>query len=107
MRDCRCEVALVELNLPDAQGLATLAALHEASPGLPIVVLTTIGDEDVAITAIQQGAEDYLVKEAVHFALISRSIRYAIERKRIELELKAAKETALAASAAKSEFWPT
>ena len=98
------EVALVELNLPDSQGLATLIRLHEQCPALPIVILTTIADEDLAITAIQQGAEDYLIKEAVHFALISRSIRYAVERKRIEVELQAATETALAASAAKSEF---
>ena len=99
-----CDVALVELNLPDAQGLGTLARLIEARPTLPIVILTTIEDEDLAITAIQQGAQDYLIKESVHYALVSRSIRYAIERKQIEVELKVAKETALAASAAKSEF---
>ena len=99
-----CDVALVELNLPDAQGLATLNRLLEARPTLPIVVLTTIADEDLAITAIQQGAQDYLIKESVHYALVSRSIRYAIERKHIEVELKTAKETALAASNAKSEF---
>jgi signal transduction histidine kinase len=99
-----CDVALVELKLADSQGLATLTKLREANPAMPIVILTTIADEDVAITAIQQGAQDYLIKEAVHYALISRSIRYAIERKRIEVELQAAKATALAASAAKSEF---
>ncbi|HMC10596.1 MAG TPA: histidine kinase dimerization/phospho-acceptor domain-containing protein, partial [Pirellulaceae bacterium] len=99
-----CEVALVELNLPDAQGLATLVRLLEARPAMPIVVLTTIADEDLAITAIQHGAQDYLIKESVHYALVSRSIRYAIERKRIEGELQAARTTALAASAAKSEF---
>ena len=99
-----CDVALVELKLSDSQGLATLTCLREANPALPIVVLTTIADEDVAISAIQQGAQDYLVKEAVHYALVSRSIRYAIERKRIEVELQAAKAMALGASAAKSEF---
>jgi DNA-binding response OmpR family regulator len=80
----RCEVALVELNLDDAEGLYTLVRLRQANPSLPIVVLTTIADEDMAITAIQQGAQDYLIKEAVHYSLVSRSIRYAIERKRIE-----------------------
>jgi len=100
----RCEVALVELNLDDAEGLYTLVRLRQANPSLPIVVLTTIADEDMAITAIQQGAQDYLIKEAVHYALVSRSIRYAIERKRIEGELQAAKESALAASSAKSAF---
>lgn len=99
-----CDVALVELNLPDAMGLATLMQLRHSHPALPIVVLTTIADEDLAVTAIQQGAQDYLIKEAVHYALVSRSIRYAIERQRIELELAAAKDAAQAASAAKSEF---
>jgi signal transduction histidine kinase len=99
-----CDVALVELKLADAQGLGTLARLREAVPTMPIVVLTTIGDEDMAITAIQQGAQDYLIKEAVNFAMISRSIRYSIERKRMEVELQAAKAAAQAASAAKSEF---
>jgi signal transduction histidine kinase len=104
LKERPCDVALVELKLSDSQGLATLAKLREDKPAMPIVVLTTIADEDIAITAIQQGAQDYLIKESVHYALISRSIRYAIERKRIELELLAAKATALAASAAKSEF---
>jgi signal transduction histidine kinase len=98
------DVALVELNLPDAQGLLTLTELRRRRPALPVVVLTTIADEDLAITAIQQGAQDYLIKESVHYALVSRSIRYAMERKRIELELHAATEAALAASKAKSEF---
>jgi signal transduction histidine kinase len=104
LRDQACDVALVELNLPDAHGLLTLARLHEERPALPVVVLTTVADEDMAISAIQQGAQDYLIKECVHYPLVSRSIRYAIERKRIEVESKAAKEAALAASAAKSEF---
>lgn len=98
------EVALVELNLPDASGLQTVLQLRQQHPELPLVVLSTIADEDLALTAIQQGAQDYLLKEAVHYSLISRAIRYGIERKRIELELQAAKVTALAASAAKSEF---
>jgi two-component system, sensor histidine kinase len=98
------DVALVELNLEDAQGLATLMALRQRHPALPIVIMSTIADEDLAITAIQQGAQDYLIKELVHYSLISRSIRYALERKRMEVELQAAKAIALAASAAKSEF---
>jgi signal transduction histidine kinase len=98
------DVALLELNLPDAQGLFTLGRLQQERPSLPLVVLTTIADEDLAISAIQQGAQDYLIKEVVHYGSVSRSIRYAIERKRIESELQATKEAALAASAAKSEF---
>jgi signal transduction histidine kinase len=98
------DVALVELNLADEQGLGTLYGLLKQQPALPIVVLTTVADEDLAITAIQERAQDYLIKDAVHYAGISRSIRYAIERKRIERELNSARQSAQAASAAKSEF---
>src|SRR4051794_21583916 len=91
LRGQPCEVALVELNLPDAHGLMTLTRLLQECPALSIVVLSTIGDEDLAIAAIQQGAQDYLIKESVHYALVSRCIRYAMERKRIEVELQAAK----------------
>jgi signal transduction histidine kinase len=98
------DVALVELNLPDVQGLATLYGLLKERPTLPIVVLSTIADEDLAITAIQERAQDYLIKDTVNYASVSRSIRYAIERKRIECELNTARQTAQSASAAKSEF---
>ena len=98
------DVALVELNLSDVQGLGTLYALLKECPTLPIVVLTTMEVEDLAITAIQERAQDYLIKDSVNYAAVSRSIRYAIERKRIECELNSARQTAQAASAAKSEF---
>jgi signal transduction histidine kinase len=98
------DVVLAELNLPDEQGLRTLDRLREEFPKLAIVVLTAIADEDMAITAIQSGAQDYLIKEAVSYALVSRSVRYAFERKLIEVELERAKEEAFAASRAKSEF---
>jgi signal transduction histidine kinase len=104
LRNIPTDVVLVELNLPDEQGLRTLDRLSSEFPQLPIVVLSNIADEDMAITAIQNGAQDYLIKEAVSYALVSRSVRYAYERKQIELELERAKEEALAASRAKSEF---
>ncbi|WP_425617219.1 response regulator [Anatilimnocola sp. NA78] len=104
LRSQPVDVVLIELNLPDEQGLRTLDRLHNEFPKLPVVVLTRIADEDMAITAIQSGAQDYLVKEAVSYGLVSRSVRYAYERKQIELELERAKEEALAANRAKSEF---
>lgn len=104
LRTLPVDVALVELNLPDEQGLRTLDRLQAEFPQLPIVILTFIADEDMAITAIQSGAQDYLIKEAVSYSLVSRTVRYAYERKQIELELERAKEEALAASRAKSEF---
>jgi signal transduction histidine kinase len=104
LRTLPVDVALVELNLPDEQGLRTLDRLRDEFPQLAVVVLTNMADEDLAVTAIQSGAQDYLIKEAVSYALVSRSVRYAYERKQIELELERAKEEALAASRAKSEF---
>ncbi|QDU31202.1 Sensory/regulatory protein RpfC [Anatilimnocola aggregata] len=104
LRSKPIDVVLVELNLPDEQGLRTLDRLRNEFPQLPVVVLTRIADEDMAITAIQSGAQDYLIKEAVSYGLVSRSVRYAYERKQIEMELERAKEEALAASRAKSEF---
>jgi signal transduction histidine kinase len=104
LREHSVDVVLLELNLPDEHGLRTLDRLRDEFPRLAIVVLTKIADEDMAITAIQSGAQDYLIKEAVSYSLVSRSVRYAHERKQIELELERAKEEALAASRAKSEF---
>lgn len=81
------DVALLDLSLPDASGLDSVTALQSAAPYLPLVVLSGMADEDVALRAIQGGAEDYLVKGLGDGALISRSIRYAIERKKAEVRL--------------------
>lgn len=81
------DVALLDLSLPDASGLDSVTALQSAAPYLPLVVLSGMADEEVALRAIQGGAEDYLVKGLGDGALISRSIRYAIERKKAEERL--------------------
>ncbi|MEJ7819126.1 MAG: EAL domain-containing protein [Rubrobacteraceae bacterium] len=81
------DVALLDLSLPDASGLDSVTALQSTAPRLPLVVLSGMADEDVALSAIQGGAEDYLVKGLGDGALISRSIRYAIERKKSEERL--------------------
>jgi diguanylate cyclase len=78
---------LLDLSLPDARGLSGLMALRESSPALPIVVLTGFDDKEMALQALQQGAQDYIVKGSVDGELLSRSIRYAIERKRLESEI--------------------
>lgn len=82
-------VIILDLNLPDSIGLATLEQIIEKTGGIiPVIVLAGLSDEDAAITAIERGAEDYLVKGDVNSAQIFRSIRYAIERKKIALKLK-------------------
>jgi signal transduction histidine kinase len=79
---------LLDLSLPDAQGLETID--HLRSPGFvpPIVVLTGLDDEDVAVKAVQQGAQDYLVKGQVDGQLLTRALRYAIQRHGAEERLK-------------------
>ncbi|TMH00192.1 MAG: response regulator, partial [Betaproteobacteria bacterium] len=99
------DVILLDLGLPESSGLDTLQRLLEHEPRAPtLVVLSGITDEDVALQALQSGAEDYLVKGQVDSALLVRSIRYAIGRSQAEAALVAAKEKAEVASRAKSAF---
>jgi diguanylate cyclase (GGDEF)-like protein len=78
---------LLDLSLPDAQGLGTLERVRDAYPSVPIVVLTGTDDEAQAVQAVQEGAQDYLVKGQVDGHLLGRAIRYAIERKFAEVQL--------------------
>ncbi|MGF7119259.1 sensor histidine kinase [Methanobacterium oryzae] len=81
------DILLLDLGLPDSTGLDTFASVYEQAPEIPIVILSGFGDEDIAIRAVREGAQDYLVKGQVNSLLLSRSISYAIERKLIEDEL--------------------
>jgi signal transduction histidine kinase len=78
------DVVLLDLSLPDSHGLETFAVLHAAAPSVPTVVLSGLDDQDVAVRAVQEGAQDYLVKGQVDGGTILRSMRYAIERERLE-----------------------
>ena len=80
------DVVLTDLGLPDSQGWETFARVRDRAPDLPIIVLTGLDDEAVAVKAIGEGAQDYLVKGQVEDYLLPRSIRYAIGRKRAEAE---------------------
>ncbi len=81
------DILLLDLNLPDSTGLDTFASVYDQAPEIPVVILTGYNDEDLAIRAVREGAQDYLVKGQVNSQLLSRSISYAIERKLIEDEL--------------------
>jgi signal transduction histidine kinase len=74
------DAVLLDLELPDSQGLATVAAVHNQAPLVPIVVLSGLGDEALVTQAVQAGAQDYLVKGRIDGALLSRALRYAVER---------------------------
>ena len=79
--DNQCfDIALLDLSLPDSHGIATLLAMREKSPSLPIVVLTGLDDEGLAIQALRAQAQDYLVKDQVNGPLLKRTIHHAIER---------------------------
>ena len=75
------DVILLDLTLPDSQGLDSLKPLMECIANLPIVVLTNTNDDELALEAVKQGAQDYLVKRQVNDESLLRSLIYAIERK--------------------------
>jgi len=94
------DVVLLDLSLPDAHGLETVTRALTAAPDAAIVVLTGLDDETVAIQAVQAGAQDYLVKGQVEPGMLSRALRYAMERKRLlerEHEARTAAEAAVRA----------
>jgi DNA-binding response OmpR family regulator len=84
------DIILLDLTLPDCQGLPTFQKVSAAAGNLPIVVLSGIGDVALAIETVQKGAQDYLVKGHVDNHLLLRSVQYAVERKRTQLELERA-----------------
>jgi diguanylate cyclase (GGDEF)-like protein len=84
-------VVLVDLNLPDARGLETLTKVRNAIPGVPIVVMTGDNEESLALAAVREGAQDFLVKGRVDTWKLTRTLRYALERHRLVMELEEAR----------------
>lgn len=81
----RPDCVLLDLNLPDANGIDGLERVSKSGPSIPIIVLTGLNDEHFGISAVASGAQDYLVKGRVEAETLRRSLLYAIERKRAEL----------------------
>src|SRR5438874_3209370 len=88
LRQQRFSAILLDLRLPDSEGLATFTRAHAEAPDAPIVVLTGLHDEELAMKALREGAQDYLVKGQVDGRLLHHAIRYAIERHRVEEALR-------------------
>lgn len=82
------DIILLDLFLPDSQGFTTFQQVRAESRELPIIVTTGLDDETLALRAVQEGAQDYLVKGQVSGELLVRSIRYAIERQRAEQKIR-------------------
>ncbi len=81
------DLVLLDLSLPDSQGLPTFRAIQARAPGLPIIVLSGLDDEEMALKTVHAGAQDYLVKGRVDAGLLARSMRYSLERARAERAL--------------------
>jgi PAS domain S-box-containing protein len=86
------EAILLDLSLPDSDGLDTLQRVLTIAPAIPVIVMTGQASEAVAMQAVQAGAQDYLIKGQVDGRLITRSIQYAIHRKRAEEALRESEE---------------
>jgi PAS domain S-box-containing protein len=89
----RFDLILLDLGLPDSDGLATLRIMRRHAVALPIIVLTGNSDERTALVAIREGAQDYLVKGETDRNLLVRSFKYAVERKQAENALKELNDT--------------
>jgi len=94
LADHSVDITLLDLGLPDAQGLEAVRRVHAAAPRVPLVVLTGLDDESMALQSLQEGAQDYLIKGQIESRGLLRAIRYAIERKIMEEVLFAEKEQA-------------
>ena len=86
------DVVLLDLSVQDSHGLDTFLRAQDAAPAVPFVVMTDLSDESMAVNAMRQGAQDYLVKGQVDSNSLIRSIRYAIERNKIEEALRESEE---------------
>ncbi|MGK5095092.1 fused response regulator/phosphatase [Deltaproteobacteria bacterium TL4] len=82
------DVVVLDLSLLDSNGIDTFFSVHQRIHKIPIIVMTTYNDEALAVQIVEAGAQDYLVKGDVKHGMLIRSIRYAIKRKKIELQLE-------------------
>jgi signal transduction histidine kinase/DNA-binding response OmpR family regulator len=84
LNNTQFDVILLDLGLPDSDGINTFIDVNKISLNIPIIVLTGLNDEELGILAMKKGAQDYLIKKEIDSKLLKRSIRYAIERKKSE-----------------------
>ena len=82
------DIALLDLFLPDSTGIDTLTGFHVLTAGIPVIVMTGHNDEEFAAIAVQKGAQDYLIKGQLDADLLWRSVKYAIERQRLQAQLE-------------------
>jgi putative two-component system response regulator len=82
------DLVLLDLGLPDSQGLETFHKLSEATSHIPVIILTGNDNQEMAVFAVREGAQDYLIKGQLGGSLLTRAVRYAVERKRVEEKIQ-------------------
>jgi phosphoserine phosphatase RsbU/P len=92
LREKKFDLVLLDISVSETWGLSSFQQTQRAAPHLPVIVLSSENDENMAVHAVHEGAQDYLVKGQFDTGLLVRSIRYAIERKRVEVALLEAEE---------------
>jgi signal transduction histidine kinase len=92
LNDPHFDIILLDLGLPDSDGIETLIEVDKKTPNIPIIVLTGLNNEEIGILAVKMGAQDYLIKRDIDSKLLTRSINYSIERNKIEIALQKSQE---------------
>ena len=86
------DIILLDLNLPDSAGYKTFAAVSKAAADVPVIIMSGLQDEELAVKRVHEGAQDYLIKGQLTADLLVRCIRYGIERQRLRQKLQHARE---------------
>lgn len=81
------DLILLDLNLPDSHGLETFAKIQRIAPELPVIILSGVSDEALAVESVRAGAQDYVVKGSMSVQVLVRAARYALERKQLQRQL--------------------